>query len=188
MKKIKDSMLVGIIGGLLGVACMDISNLILWRNKKTEGLYGHLAGSMIMKQYKLNKGMNFLIGQIFHMTVGSGLGVGMVQILKRFGKDYLIIKGGFFSVAIWGLLYNFGQKMGFYRAVPHSTKSSYAAIWHHFIYGFVTSQAIVALADPTIFSQEAVENTQSRRPTQRTTDHSTQYIYSDMNPINEEGT
>ena len=188
MKKIKDSMVVGILGGLLGVTCMDISNIILWRNKKTEGLYGHLAGSMIMKPYKLNKGRNYLLGQIFHMTVGSGLGVGMVQILKRFGKDHLIMKGGFYSVAIWGFLYNFGQRMGFYRAAPHLTKSSYAAIWHHFIYGFVTSHAIVALADPTVFSQRLDIDTQNRIATQKNTAQSDRHIYADLSSDKEVGT
>lgn len=149
--KIKDSLAVGIIGGLIGVLCMDISNLILWRAKKTEGLYGHLAGSMIMKPSRLNKGKNFLIGQLFHMMVGSAIGVFMSQLLKKTGRDYHLLKGGFLSVLTWGILYNFGQRMGFYRMNPRLTKSGYAAIWHHLIYGLATSHAIVALADPAIF-------------------------------------
>ena len=52
MKKIRDSMAVGIVGGLIGVVCMDISSYILWRNKKTESLHAHLAGSMIMNPFK----------------------------------------------------------------------------------------------------------------------------------------
>lgn len=154
MNKIKDSMVVGMLGGLIGVICMDTSSLILWRNKKTEGLYGHLAGSMIMNPFRLNKGSNFLIGQIFHMTVASGIGVGMVEILKRYGKDHHNLKGGFLSVAVWSVLYNFGQRMGFYRMNPRLIKSSYSAIWHHLLFGLVTSNAIVALADPAIFSRK----------------------------------
>jgi len=161
MKKIKDSMTVGIIGGLIGVVCMDISNLILWRTKKTESLHGHLAGSMIMSPIKLKQRKNFLIGQIFHMTVASGIGVGLVEILKKYGKDNHNLKGGFLSVATWGLLYNFGQKMGFYRMNPRLTKSSYAEIWQHLVYGLVTSNAIVALADPTIFSKKDSINSQA---------------------------
>lgn len=149
--KIKDSMVLGIISGLIGVTSMDISNTLLWRTGKTEGLYGHLAGSMIMSPRRINKGKNFFLGQLFHMTVGSIIGVIMVQILKKFGKDHHIVKGGFFSIVTWGFLYNFGQKMGFYRMNPRLTKSGYAAVLHHIIYGLTTSKAVVTLGDPSIF-------------------------------------
>ena len=190
MKKIKDSMLVGILGGLIGAVCMDISNPLLWRNKKSEVLYGHIAGSMIMKPSKLHKGKNFLIGQIFHMTVASSIGVGMVEILKKFGKDHHHIKGGFLSVALWSVLYNFGQRVGFYQVNPRLTKTSYSAIWNHLVYGLVTSNAIVSLADPSIFSKEAPANpvnnkaaTYGKNPVQ-----SVQPIYSELNVNDEKGT
>ena len=178
MKKIRDSMTVGILGGLIGVVCMDISSYILWRNKKTESLHGHLAGSMIMNPFKLNKRKNFMIGQIFHMTVASGIGVGMVEILKRYGKDHHNLKAGFLSVVTWGILYNFGQKMGFYKMNPRLIKSSYAEIWQHLVYGLVTSNAIVALADPTIFSKEASMNVQATTYAENSV-QSVQPIYSD---------
>lgn len=162
MKKIQDSMLVGLLGGLIGVICMDISGLFMWRNKRTEGLYGHLAGSMIMNPIKLNKGKHFLIGQIFHMSVGSGIGIIMVEILKKYGKDHHNVKGGFLSVVAWSFLYNFGQRMGFYRMNPRLIKSSYASIVHHLIYGLVTSNAIVRLADPKIFSRKLPSDIQEQ--------------------------
>ncbi|ODA38911.1 hypothetical protein DSBG_4310 [Desulfosporosinus sp. BG] len=185
--KIKDSILVGIIGGLIGVTCMDISNIILYRNRRTEALYGYLAGSMIMKPAKLKKGKNFLIGQLFHMTVGSVLGVGMIEILKRFGKDHHIIKGVFLSVTTWGFLYNFGQKMGFYRMNPRLTQSGYAAIWHHLIYGLATSQAIVTLADPSVFSQKEFGN-ETSNSANRELSSNIRTVYSDMNINSAEAT
>ena len=172
MGKIKDSILLGILSGLIGTTCMDASNFILWRNKKTEGLLAHFAGSMIMRPNKLERGKNFILGQIFHMTVGSCLGVGMVQVLKKFGKDYHALKGGFFAMVTWGVLYNFGQKMGFYQVHPHLAKSGYMAIWHHLIYGLATSTAAVALADPTVFP-DASKNARPR--------NDSRYIYSDTN-------
>lgn len=179
MKKIKDSMTVGILGGLIGAVCMDISSLILWRIKKTESLHGHIAGSMIMSPIKLNQRKNFIIGQIFHMTVASVIGVGMVEILKKYGKDNHNLKGGFLSVATWGFLYNFGQKMGFYKMNPHLTKSSYAEIWQHLVYGLVTSNAIVALADQTIFTKNNTKALiQGKNAVQ-----SVQSMYSDVMPV-----
>jgi len=174
-------MLLGIVGGLIGVICMDISNFILWRTKKTEGLYGHLAGSMIMRTTRLKKGKNFLVGQLFHMTVGSSIGVIMSQLLKKFGKDHHIIKGGFLGVVAGGFLYNFGQRMGFYSMNPRLIKSSYAAMLQHLIYGLATSQAIVTLADPTVFSsnESGVESSNKANEVLRRNDIRT--IYSDIN-------
>lgn len=186
MKKINDSMVVGILGGLIGVVCMDISSYILWRTKKTESLHGHLAGSMIMNPFKLNKRKNFLIGQIFHMSMASGIGVGMAEILKRYGKDYRNLKGAFLSVATWGILYNFGQKMGFYKMNPRLTKSSYSEIWQHLVYGLVTSNAIVALADPTMFSKKAPNNQAATNG--KNSGLSVQPIYSDLYVFDEKGT
>ncbi|SDG57304.1 hypothetical protein SAMN05443529_10477 [Desulfosporosinus hippei DSM 8344] len=173
-------MSVGILGGLIGALCMDVSSLILWRTKKTESLHGHIAGSMIMSPIKLNQRKNFILGQIFHMTVASGIGVGMVEILKKYGKDNHNLKGGFLSVLTWGFLYIFGQKMGFYRMNPRLTKSSYSEIWQHLVYGLVTSNAIVALADPTIFSKKSSINTQALIQGKNRV-RSVQPIYSDVN-------
>lgn len=180
MKKVKDSMLVGILGGLIGVVFMDFSSFILWRSKKTESLHAHLAGSMIMDPFKLNKRANYIIGQIFHMSMASGIGVGMVEILKRYGKDHHNIKGGFLAVSTWGLLYNFGQRMGFYRMNPRLTKSSYAEIWQHLVYGLVTSNAIVALADPSIFPEKASADTQTATIQQK---NRVQTTYSDVETV-----
>jgi len=187
MNRIKDSMLVGMLGGLVGVICMDFSSLLLWRNQKTEGLFGHIAGSMIMNPFRLNKRKNFLIGQLFHMSVGSGIGIGMVEILKKYGKDHHIVKGGFLSIAVWSILYNFGQRMGFYRMNPRLTRSSYSTILNHLIYGLVTSNTIVALADPTIFQKK--ESSINPVTVQRNNSgQSAQSIYSKVNISEEKGT
>ncbi|WP_148271278.1 hypothetical protein [Desulfosporosinus acidiphilus] len=154
MPKIKDSMVVGLLGGLIGALSMDLSNFILWRNNKTEGLYGHLAGSMIMRPGKLKQGKNFIVGEILHVTVGSVIGLILTAVFRVFGKDHYFIKGGFLATVTWGFLYNFGQKMNFYRLKPHLTKSSYASILHHLIYGLVTSKVIVFFADPNMFSSK----------------------------------
>lgn len=184
MQKIQDSMLVGLLGGFLGVISMDISGLLLWRAAKTEGLYAHLAGSMIMNPLKLKKRKNFLIGQIFHMSVGSGIGILMVEILKKYGKDHHNVKGGFLSVAAWSILYNFGQRMGFYRVNPRLIRSSYASIFHHLIYGLVASNTIIRLADPRIFTKESLGDSQLKITDNKTV-QSSQPIYSNINYIEE---
>ncbi|HWQ40766.1 MAG TPA: hypothetical protein VN456_01870 [Desulfosporosinus sp.] len=62
------------------------------------------------------------------MSMASGIGVGMAEILKRYGKDYRNTKDGFLSVVAWEILYNFGQRMVYYKMNPHLSKSSYSEI------------------------------------------------------------
>lgn len=151
--KIKDSMILGLFGGFIGTIAYDISNVLLWRKGKTENLSGHLAGSMMMLAIRTNQRKNFILGEIFHLITGSALGLVQVEILKKYGKDHYLVKGGFTGLFTWGVLYNFGQRMKFFSRRTHLTKTKYASLWHHLLYGLVSSQAIVTLADPSIFKK-----------------------------------
>lgn len=61
---------------------MDISNFLLWRKGKTEHLFGHLAGSMMMQAIRTNQMKNFILGEIFHLITGSALGLVQLEFLK----------------------------------------------------------------------------------------------------------
>lgn len=151
--KMKDSIMVSLVSGLLGTMAMDLSNVLLWRTKKAELLHGHLAGSMFMRAFRTNQTKNFVLGQIFHMLTGTTLGIPIFHLLKRTGKDHYLIKGAFAGLAAWGVLYNFGQRVGLFMAKPHLTKTHYSALWHNLLYGVTTAQAIVSFSDPSLFPQ-----------------------------------
>lgn len=150
-KKMKDSVIVALLGGVAGTIAMDISNFLLWRKGKTEHLFGHLAGSMMMQAIRTNQRKNYILGEIFHLITGSALGLVQLEFLKKYGKDHHLIKGAGVGLVTWGLLYNFGQRMNFFSRRGHLTKTKYASIWHHLLYGLVSSQTIVILADSSLF-------------------------------------
>lgn len=152
--KMKDSIMISLLGGLIGTTAMDISNALLWRTKKTEILYGHLSGSMIMRGFRTNQTKNFALGQILHMATGATLGIPVFQLMKRTGNDNHLIKGAFAGMLSWGILYNFGQRSRMFSSKPHLTKSHYSALWHNLLYGVTTAQAIVSLSDPSLFPQQ----------------------------------
>lgn len=151
---LKDSIMISLLAGLIGTTAMEISNLFLWRTKKTEMLYGHLAGSMIMKGFRTNRTKNFALGEILHMVTGATLGIPVFQLLKRTGTDNHLIKGAFAGMLSWGILFDFGQRAKVFSSKPHLTKSHYAALWHNLLYGVTTAQAIVSLSDPSLFPQQ----------------------------------
>ena len=159
-KKMKDSVIVALLGGVAGTIAMDLSNFLLWRKGKTEHLFGHLAGSMMMQAIRTNQRKNFILGEIFHLFTGSVLGLVQLEFLKKYGKDHHLIKGAGVGLVTWGILYNFGQRMNFFSRRAHLTKTKYSSIWNHLLYGLVSSQTIVTIADSSLFKKKQ-ENEQA---------------------------
>jgi hypothetical protein len=156
-KFIKDSVLLGTIGGFLGTVAMALSNFLIFKAGKTEMLYGHLAGSIIMRPIKANKRNNFFLGQILHLVSGSGAGLLMLQIYKSFGTDLALLKGAMMGMFTWQGLYNVGQRLKIYTANPHLTKTGYSALWNNFLYGVVTAYSIKWLAHPSVFLSNNID-------------------------------
>ncbi|MHB1653724.1 MAG: hypothetical protein ACYCVD_14805 [Desulfitobacteriaceae bacterium] len=175
--KMKDSIMISLLGGLIGTTAMEISNAFLWRTKKTEILYGHLAGSMIMRGFRTNQTKNFVLGEILHAATGATLGIPIFQLLKRTGTDNHLIKGAFAGMLSWGILYDFGQRAKWFSIKPHLTKTHYSALWHNLLYGVTTAQAIVSLSDPSLFPQQ---NQPAQMQATSSTTHQMPYSRSNM--------
>ena len=159
--KMKDSITIGFLGGLIGTIFMDISNLLIFKAGKTETLYGHIAGGLFVAPFRTKKGKNFILGEIAHLGIGSIWGILSTYILKKTGKDHHLIKGTFISILSLGSLIG-GQKFGILKKFG-LTKTFYSAIWNHLVYGLVSAQAIVLLADLTIFASSNEINKETCR-------------------------
>lgn len=157
LKKPKDSITIGLLGGIIGTIFMDISNLIIFKAGKTETLYGHIAGGLFVAPYRTKQKKNFILGQMAHFMIGSVWALPLMYILKKTGKDHHLIKGILISMLSLGSLI-VGQKYGLIKKF-RLTKTFYSAIWNHLIYGLVSAQTIVMLADPMIFASSKDTNT-----------------------------
>jgi hypothetical protein len=154
--KMQDSVAISVLGGLIGAIPMDISNYLLWKNGKTENLYGHVAASMLMSKFRTNQTKNFLLGQFWHYAACAGFGFPAFYLLKKTGKDHLLLKGVSVGIFTWGLLYNAGMKIGLYNATSRLTKTKYAALWHNFLYGVTTVYTIAKVSDPNLFPDKQI--------------------------------
>lgn len=149
--KLQDSVVISVIGGLTGAIPMDISNFLLWRKGKTENLYGHVAGSMVTSKFQTNQTKNFLLGQIWHLITCAALGFPALLLLKKTGKDHLLLKGLAVGLSTWGAIYNLGFKLHLYKASPRLTKTKYFALWHNILFGVTTVYTIAKISDPSLF-------------------------------------
>lgn len=155
--KIKDIYLLGAISGFIGVIAMDIVGLILFATKKMELTYGHLTAGIFVQHLRAIRTKfkaNFWIGEIFHIFNGMGLGVGIANLFKKTGKKYHLIKGLMLGGLIWQVLYGIGTSLGPLRVKPNLAKSHYSSLLINLLFGIVTSQAIVSLAHPSVFSDK----------------------------------
>ena len=174
--KIRDSIAVSLFSGFLGTLVMDASNLLLWKKKKSEALYGHIAGSVFVRPFRTNQRKNFWLGQITHLITGSALAIPLNLILKKTGKDHLALKGAFFGSMTWEFIYGMGQRFGVFSTKPHMTKTHIAELFNNALYGITVAQALVAFSEPSAFP-----DIQSKTTKQDSPQKTIQPIFSDTN-------
>lgn len=172
--RIKDSVTVSLFSGILGTLAMDLTNFIFWRKRKTEALYGHIAGSVFVSPFRTNQRKNFWLGQITHLITGAVLAYPLNILLMKTGKDNAIIKGAFFGSITWEFIYGFGRRFEVFTVNPMMTKTHYAELFNNILYGIVTAQALVAFSDQSLYP-----SSQSKKAFQNTQTNTVQPIYSD---------
>lgn len=158
--KMKDSVTTGLVGGLMGAVAMELSSVMLFKTKKTEVTYGRIAGQFFVAPFRTKQKKNWLLGELLHLAVGATAGIPTLMILKKTGKDHYLSKGLLASMLTWGIFYNGGQRIGLFKSLAYS-KTHWASTFNNLVYGLVTSQSIVWLADPSIFrsSTKATQET-----------------------------
>lgn len=148
----KDTMIVGLLGGAIGATALELFNILLGKNL----FFGKIASSMVVNPLRSNRLKNILIGEIMHLTVGAGIGSTIAALLKKTGKDWVIIKGTFVSLLAWIGLHNLGNRLDLFSIKPRSTKSQYFGLIQHLLYGITTSAVIKYIANPVIFQRSLI--------------------------------
>ncbi|AFM40356.1 hypothetical protein Desaci_1330 [Desulfosporosinus acidiphilus SJ4] len=161
LKKLQDSISIGLLSGLIGTIFMDSSNLLIFKAGKSETLYGYIAGALFVPPYRTKQKKNFILGELAHFGIGSIWGIPLFYILKKTGKDHHLVKGIFISMLSLGTLIG-GIKFGILKKFRF-TKTYYSALWNHLVYGLVSSQVMVLLADPLVFNNSNFKTDHSRQ-------------------------
>ena len=152
--KTQDSIITGMLGGLIGAIAMDISNLLIFKAGKTESTYARtVATMMVSPSIRAKQKKNRVLGEILHLGTGAFFGLPLVYIFKNTGKDHHLVKGLGASMFTWSVLFTGGQKIGLFKK-DRLTHSYYSGLFNNVIYGLVTAQTIVSLADPAMFAQK----------------------------------
>lgn len=162
--KMRDSIPIGFISGLMGTLAMDLSNLIFKKAKVSEKTYAQFAGSVLMTPFRLIMKENKVLGEILHLITGSIIGIPLYAVLKFTGKDNYLFKGAIYGTFTWELLYSFSLRFGVFRAKVYSTKTHFATLIDNLVYGFVSSATMIFLTDRQVFpkgSEKQLETNES---------------------------
>ncbi|ATW24817.1 hypothetical protein [Candidatus Formimonas warabiya] len=95
----RDTVLRGTIGGLIGTAGDDIIHLLgylFFRASMTE----HYISQLLFPFAEVTA-LRFMYSIIIHFLAGALAGVILVMIFQRFGMDYPYLKGVGFALALW---------------------------------------------------------------------------------------
>jgi hypothetical protein len=155
LPKIKDSISLGLLSGLVGTLALDLLNLITWKRNRAEALYGHLGASVLMKGSRARKRKNLLFGEAVHLITGALAGIPLVYAFKASGKDQPLVKGAAFGSLVWFFYYVLGIKTHTFTTEPKTNKNHKTSLWQNIIYGLVTAKTMTHLAHPDVFSQPA---------------------------------
>ncbi|MDA8221962.1 DUF6789 family protein [Desulfosporosinus sp.] len=152
-KKMRDSIPIGFISGLMGTIAMDLSNLMFKKTGLSEKTYAQYAGSILMRPFRLIFMENRILGQILHIITGSVVGIPLFAVLKKTGKDNYLFKGVIYGTFTWELLYSFGLRFGVFRTKSYSTRTHMTTLIDNLVYGFVSSATMIFLTDSAVFSK-----------------------------------
>ncbi|HHV64974.1 MAG TPA: hypothetical protein GXX46_07875 [Peptococcaceae bacterium] len=155
--KIKDSISLGLLSGLVGTLAMDLLNLVAWKRDKSDVLYGHLGASILMNDQRIRRRNNFLFGEVLHLITGALAGIPLVYTYKLSGKDQPIVKGAAFGSLVWFAFYVLGIKTHTFRSKPKTTASHKTSLLQNIFYGIVTAKTMTYLAHPDVFSQTGAQ-------------------------------
>ena len=62
--KLQDTLVIGMIGGLIGTIVMEFSNTMIYKAKKTEVTYPQITGQFFFSPKRVNRKENYLLGEI----------------------------------------------------------------------------------------------------------------------------
>lgn len=155
--KIKDRVLLGFLGGMIGSLAKNFCEELLVKKGWNISTGAQMASRVFNDQKFIKNPICKLIGNLANMGIGAGLGIPFVYLLSLSGKDYIMLKGATMGHLAWVYFYGgVGSRMRMSRVFPIDPKSNCSAFLSHIIYGVTVASVVKALADEDIFKGKGV--------------------------------
>ena len=149
MQKIKDSILLGVISGLLGAVPGRLLNKAEFALGFTDSRYEEMAAIPFVKKKEINKPIGKNIGKIANGLLTSVVGVSTTYVLKRTGRDHAILKGMGIAGLSWLGLYSLSTQTHIRKSKKPLT--ALLSFGDHLIFGATTGTLAARLGDDSLF-------------------------------------
>lgn len=148
--KIKDSIMLGVVSGMLAGIPGRILNYIEHQKSLNDMTYNNMAATLAVDKDNSKKPEGKLMGSIINNVSLGVLGIATTYLIKLTGRDYAVPKG-------IGLAYTMGILMGVITpkvslvAKPRKRLSYPLAVIDHTILGAVCGYLVSKLGDDKLF-------------------------------------
>lgn len=155
MRKIKDSILLGFIAGMVGAIPGRLLNKAEFELGLTDSRYEEMASMLFVNKRDIHKAKGKNVGKIANSLLSSMVGISTTCLLRMTGRDYAQLKGIGIASLAWLGIYGLSSQ----AHVRKSKKPGVALLSYldHVIFGATTAALVTKLGDDRLF---AIENNQ----------------------------
>lgn len=139
----RDTITLGVIGGLIGTLGMHITNMALQFLGIVKITSLQVTAALFLNWSEVNTMYGSIIGWVNHLFIGAVVGIIISFMLKYYGKDYYLLKG--LGVTGLGYLVGMGFVIPLIRAVPQMRNDPLTLIGHmvsYTVFGLIASYII----------------------------------------------
>lgn len=159
MKKINDTIMLGIVAGLTGNLLKDLGDTLSIKLGLSQTSYPRIAGHLFMNRKQTETVLGKTIGWLTDAAIGAGLGVGYVGVLKLTGKDHAFIKGVGYGHGAWTLFLGGSNKLKVVKTFPQDPKTILSFYISHTMFGVGLALVAKTLGDKDMFPEKKIITT-----------------------------
>ncbi len=144
--KIRDSIALGTVAGLLGNIPPLIFNLLSIQLGFSKTYFFQISGGIyLFRRFTMEPG-GILLGSLVWLFTGAFLGIVIVYLLRLTGRDYWWLKGIIISnflmfVVMYGVIYSLGGS----RVVPWDIPTNLSVLAENILFGITTAYLVIRL-------------------------------------------
>lgn len=141
---IRDRIALGAFAGAIAAVLQLIFNFISVKIEFAKFYDFQLSGSIYLEKQLTYTFWGIILGVITWLFVGTGLGIAMVYLIRRTGKDFWWLKGVLISNFImYTLVYGFFFGIKAPNVVPWDIPTNWSVLIDNTIFGLIASFLIV---------------------------------------------
>lgn len=152
MKRIKDSIFLGFLSGILGALPGRLLNKAEFELGLTDSRYEEMAAMLFVNKKDIHKPRGKDVGKIANSLLSAMVGITTTYVLKKTGRDFAQLKGMGVTSLAWLGIYGLSSQAQIRKSKkPRVALLSFA---DHLIFGATTATLVSKLGHDRLFSGE----------------------------------